>query len=87
MNSKIFLTCDEAISICNKNQYGYASLWDKIRLTIHSLSCNHCKTYSKQNVILTKIFGKHLKACDGSKNLTENEKKELDNNLSEHLKP
>lgn len=81
------MTCDEATSICNKNQYGSATLWDKIRLSIHSLSCNHCKTYSKQNVILTKILRKYLKPCGNSENLTEIEKKEIDKNLSEHLKP
>lgn len=86
MSNKFFLTCDEAVAICNKNQYGSASLWNKIQLSMHSLFCNHCKTYSNQNLILTKIFGKHLKPCDGTDELTEKEKGEIDKNLSDQVK-
>lgn len=52
------LSCDEAAMICDKNQYGEASYWDKFKLRIHILACKMCKEYTKQNSLLTKAFKK-----------------------------
>ncbi len=79
------ISCDEATAICDKNQYGEASSWDKFRLNIHLLLCNHCKAYSKQNHLITKMLGKYLDTCDGSKHLTKEEKIELEKKLNEQL--
>ena len=82
------ISCDEATAICDKNQYGEASRWDKIRLNFHLLLCKHCKTYSKQNNIITKMMGNYLNTytCDGSKHLSSEEKKVLDIKLHEQMK-
>ncbi len=85
MGKKFMISCDEATSICDKNQYGEASSWDKIRLNFHLLLCKHCKAYSNQNHLITKMLGKYLKACDGSKHLTPEEKKELERKFNEQL--
>ncbi len=53
MSKKFMISCDEATEICDKNQYGEASKWDKLRLNFHLLLCKHCKAYSKQNSIIT----------------------------------
>jgi len=53
------LSCDEATKICDKNQYGEASLWDKIKLSFHLFLCKKCGMYSKQNTILTKCYNNH----------------------------
>ncbi len=79
------INCDEATAICDKNQYGEASLYDKIKLNFHLLMCKFCVSYTKQNNIMTKIFTKHLGPCDGSEHLTEIEKKKLDENLRKEL--
>lgn len=50
------ISCDEATKICDKNQYGEASLLDKIKLNIHLFLCKKCGLYSKQNRILTKCY-------------------------------
>jgi hypothetical protein len=86
MSAKIKISCDEATQICDKNQYGEASISEKIKLNIHLLLCKHCKAYTKQNSIITKLMGKYLDSCDTSKHLTVNEKEELQKNLKEKLK-
>lgn len=52
------LSCDEATKICDKNQYGEASLWEKIKFTIHLFLCKNCGLYSKQNRIMTQCYEK-----------------------------
>lgn len=79
------ISCDEATAICDKNQYGEASNWDKLRLNFHLLLCKHCKAYSSQNNFITKLLGNYLKSCDGSKHLTNDEKNELNEKVKEQL--
>ncbi len=80
------LSCDEATKICDKNQYGEASLWDKIRLSIHIFICEKCGLYSKQNKIMTHCYEKHTdfekekKPC-----LNEEEKKYLNEKVKERI--
>jgi hypothetical protein len=83
---KFMISCDDATAICDKNQYGEATLYDKIRLSFHLLVCKYCKTYSKQNNLMSQLFGKHLSPCDGSEKLTKEEKLELGKNLQNKLK-
>ena len=83
---KFNISCDEATTICDKNQYGEASLSEKISLNIHLLICKFCKQYTKQNTLMTQIFGKHLSPCDGSEKLSDEAKAELEKNLKEELK-
>lgn len=85
MSKKLMISCDEATTICDKNQYGEASTWDKFRLNFHLLLCKHCKAYSKQNNIITKMFGNYLNTCDGSKHLTLEDKKDLDKKIKEKI--
>jgi len=86
MSKKFMISCDEATAICDKNQYGEASRWDKLRLNFHLLLCKHCSAYSKQNSIITKMLGNYLDTCDGSKHLSNEEKKVLDIKLHEAMK-
>lgn len=83
MSNKLFITCDEATTICTKNQYKEASFFEKIKLSIHILSCKICGLYSKQNTKLTQICDKHLKkqACDHK--LPEQDKEVFKKNLAE----
>ena len=66
MSRKILINCEEATSICNKNQYREASVWNKIKLNIHVLMCKYCKTYSSQNHIMSILIGKYIDPCDGA---------------------
>lgn len=77
--SKFFISCDEATSICDKNQYGEATLMEKIKLNIHFLRCKICRLYTKQNILMSKILGNYAKeTCAEKKCLSAEEKKELD---------
>ena len=58
MFRKFIISCDQATTICDKNQYGEASLYDLIRLNFHFLRCKVCALYTKQNMILTKAYKK-----------------------------
>ncbi len=82
---KFIINCDEATAICDKNQYGEASIYDKIMLGFHLLVCKYCKSYTKQNNLMSQLFGKHLSPCDGSEKLTIAEKLELENKLHKEL--
>ncbi len=86
MSKKFMISCDEATTICDKNQYGEATKWDKLRLNFHLLLCKHCKTYSKQNNFITKIMGGYLNSCDNSKHLSTDEKKVLEVKLHKEMK-
>ena len=80
------ISCDEATTICDKNQYGEATKWDKLRLNFHLLLCKHCKTYSKQNSFITKMMGGYLNSCDNPKHLSTDEKKVLEVKLHKEVK-
>lgn len=80
------ITCDEATSICDKNQYGEASLLEKIKLNIHLLMCKHCRAYSLQNNYITKLLGKYLDHNYSSDHLNEIDKKELEIKLKDKIK-
>ena len=84
MSKKLLIKCDEATSICDKTQYGEASRFDKIRLSIHNFLCHRCKLYSEQNAIMTKILKIHKhkhedeQLCDADK---ENLQKALEKEM------
>lgn len=80
------INCDEATAICDKNQYGEASLYEKFRLGLHLALCKPCKKYTKQNSLMTKLFGKFATPCEESGQLPEKEKRELELKLKEELK-
>lgn len=62
MFKKFEITCDEATTICDKNQYGEATFMDKLKLNLHFLKCKVCSLYTKQNTALTKIYRKKAKS-------------------------
>jgi hypothetical protein len=79
------INCDEATAICDKNQYGEATVIDKIRLNFHLIVCKYCKAYTKQNQLMSQLFGKYLTPCDGSKKLSQEEKQKLKEKLQKEL--
>ncbi len=83
MSNKIFLNCDEATAICDKNQYKEATFWEKVKLTYHLFFCKGCGVYTKQNTVVTKVCNKHLHKCETNHKLSEQEKIELQEKISE----
>jgi len=81
MSKGLFISCDQATTICNKNQYKEASFWELIQLNLHILRCKICGMYSKQNGKLTEVCNKHLKKEECEHKLTENEKEVIKENL------
>jgi hypothetical protein len=84
MFKKFIITCDEATSICDKNQYKEATFLEKVKLNIHFIRCKICFKYTKQNVTLTKIYKGHANSCKSLTHCMSNEdklalKKELEN--------
>ena len=86
MGSKLFINCDEATTICDKSQYGEASLMERIRLSLHLALCRHCKKYTRQNSLMTDVYKRFATPCEGSDQMPENEKKDLEAKLLEELK-
>ncbi|PQJ79949.1 hypothetical protein [Polaribacter porphyrae] len=77
MFKKLKITCDEATTICDKNQYGEATLLEKIKLNIHFIRCKICFKYTKQNMTLTKIYKGHAKSCKELKHCLSDTDKEV----------
>ena len=72
------ITCDQATTICDKNQYGEASIKELIKLNIHFIKCRICARYSKQNTMLSSLYKGHAEYCKDFKHcLSLKEKKDL----------
>lgn len=84
MGLKFKISCDEATTICDKNQYGEATFFEKIQLNIHFLFCRICGKYSKQNTQMSKIYNMKANDCKKVKHcLSETEKDQLKKDLQE----
>lgn len=53
--NKLFISCEEAQLICDKTQYGEASLIEKIKLSMRLSWCHITRSYSKKNSTLTTV--------------------------------
>ena len=86
MSKKFFINCEEATSICNKNQYKEASWWEKMKLSFHLFICKSCGQYSKQNATLTKVCNKHLDKDEHYQyKLSNKDKKTLQHKIEEKI--
>lgn len=56
--SIIFISCQEAHHICDKNQYGEATGWEKFKLGIRLSWCKITQAYTKKNKKLTEALKK-----------------------------
>ena len=82
MFKSLKITCDEATMICDKNQYGEATLLEKLKLNIHFIRCKICFLYTKQNMSLSKLYKGHSQKCKEIKHcLTTEQKEELKEKL------
>jgi len=76
----LFITCEEAQHICDKNQYGEATGWEKFKLGIRLAWCKITRAYSKNNNALTKcIEESHIEAL--KKDEFEDIKQQFENQL------
>jgi hypothetical protein len=76
MFKSLKLTCDEATTICDKNQYGEASIKELIKLNIHLIRCRICKVYTKQNITLSNFYKGYSKSCKDLKHCMSDKDKE-----------
>lgn len=76
MFKKFRLTCDEATTICDKNQYGEATFLEKMKLNLHFITCKNCFSYTKQNITLTKIYKGHASSCKDLKHCMKDDDKD-----------
>lgn len=61
--SFLFISCEEAQHICDKSQYGDASVWEKIKLNIRLSWCKITRAYSKRNKTLTNTIKSSKVEC------------------------
>jgi predicted ATP-binding protein involved in virulence len=83
--SKFKITCDEATTICDKSQYGKATVLEIIKLRFHFFGCKICSLYTKQNTLLSKLLNKN-KGGSAICSMTEEEKLEMRKKLEEQKK-
>ena len=74
--AKFKITCDEATTICDKSQYGKATIMEVIKLRFHFFGCKICSLYTKQNNLLSKILNKNKEGVTIC-NLTAEEKEAM----------
>ena len=77
MFKKLTITCDEATTICDKNQYSEATFIEKLKLNIHFLQCKICKLYTKQNLLLSVFYKKKAEGCKKINHCLTSEEKEV----------
>ena len=76
----IFIPCEKANHICDKAQYKEATIWEKLKLTLHLVICKACRSYSKNNSKLTNSIKKSKVECL-DQDCKDNMKKDLDKAL------
>ena len=79
--SFLFITCEEAFHICDKSQYGEASLWEKFKLNLRLIWCNITRAYVKKNRKLTKTIEESHVNC-----MNTSERETLKHAFEEELK-
>ena len=72
----INIECKEANEICNKAQYNEATSLEKLKLSLHLLTCKVCSLYTKQNKILTKVCKEKSNECNLHQFQLEQEEKQ-----------
>ncbi len=82
-NYNLFIPCDEAQHVCDKSQYKEASLFEKIKLSLHLAFCKVCLQYNRKNTKLTNIISKNN--AQESLYLDLNEKNSLQNMFEREL--
>jgi Pyruvate/2-oxoacid:ferredoxin oxidoreductase delta subunit len=63
MFKSLKITCNQATTICDKNQYGEASMNELIKLNIHLIKCRICAIYTKHNITLTNFYKGYSQYC------------------------
>jgi hypothetical protein len=77
MFKNLKITCDQATTICDKNQYKEASIKELIKLNIHLLKCRICAVYTKHNITLTNFYKGYSQHCKALKHCMSAEDKEV----------
>lgn len=81
--SFLFITIEEARHICDKIQYGEATLWERLKLSLRMTWCKITRNYTQKNTKLTSLCDlANLKAMDLDKKADL--KKLLEKELSEN---
>jgi hypothetical protein len=85
MFKSLKITCNQATTICDKNQYGEASIKELIKLNIHFIKCRICAIYTKHNITLTNFYKGYSQHCKELKHcLSAEEKEALKKALEQH---
>ncbi|MBW1296733.1 hypothetical protein [Aquimarina litoralis] len=81
-SNSLFVSCEQAKYICDKNQYGEASFMEIIKLNIRLIYCKVTRAYSKRNTKLTKAMKKsNVQVLESS--MKEKMKEQLRKKLAE----
>lgn len=78
--SFLFISCDEAKQICDKSQYGEATIWERFKLSIRLMYCRITKVYSKNNKKLSEVVEKAEVTC-----LKNEERKKIQDKFEQEL--
>ena len=76
-----FISCEEAFHICDKAQYGEATIIEKIKLNLRYLWCGFTKAYVNRNKKLTEA----IKTAN-VQSLHQNERQQLLERFNQQLK-
>lgn len=77
----LFISCEEAFHICDKAQYGEATLIEKIKLNLRYLWCRLTKSYVNRNKKLT-----HAIKIANVQSLHQTERQQLLEKFNQQLK-
>lgn len=82
---KLIISCKEATTICTKNQYNEASVYEKIQLKIHLVICYYCRIFSIQNFLISQLLNQ-VKKNQQKVQFTPAEKQQLQQQINQEIK-
>jgi len=82
--SILFISCEEAHHICDKNQYGEATKWEKIKFKLRLSWCRITKAYTNKNNKLTELMIENGKSEPISQSAKEELKSAFEKELAKH---
>ena len=60
-------SCEKAVELCTKSQYGEVSWWQTMKLKFHLFYCKNCSEFSEKNTKFTSLCeAADIKTLDSS---------------------
>ncbi len=74
--NKLMLSCDEATLLITKSEYQQLCSIKQLKLRMHLATCSFCRTFQKQNLIISQNIDQLKKVPEDLKMVLDDDKKQ-----------